>query len=89
MFFGDLYPNKECYDAGTASGLRVLLKIRMRIASGPVTDYWTHPNYIGWVRKGQGPKVYAVIISNANSYVFPCVTFEREDAETNGDPRSL
>jgi len=69
VFFGDLYPNKECYDAETAFGLRVLLKIRMKIASGPVTDYWTHANYIGWVRRGQGHKVCAVLISNADSYV--------------------
>ena len=68
-FFGDLYPNEECYDAGTASGLRKLLKIRKNLASGPVTDYWKDANYIGWVRRGRGHKVYTVIISNADSYV--------------------
>ena len=67
VFFGDLYPNEECYDAGTAAGLRVLLKIRKNVASGPVIDYWGDANYIGWVRRGQGPKVCAVIISNADS----------------------
>jgi len=69
VFFGDLYPNKECYDAGTASGLRNLLKIRKNVASGPVTDYFEDPNYIGWVRRGEGHKICAVIISNADSYV--------------------
>jgi len=67
VFFGDLYPNKECYDAETASGLRVLLKIRKNIASGPVTDYWENKNYIGWIRRGQGHKIFAAIISNADS----------------------
>ncbi|KAF9648737.1 glycoside hydrolase family 13 protein [Thelephora ganbajun] len=66
VFFGDLYPNKECYDAGTAYGLRILLKTRKNVASGPVTDYWENASYIGWVRRGQGHKICAVIISNAD-----------------------
>lgn len=69
MFFGDLYPNKECYDERTAAGLRVLLKIRKKIASGPVMDYWEQANYIGWVRGEQGHNICAVIISNADPYV--------------------
>lgn len=69
VFFGDLYPNEECYDAETASGLRILLKIRKNVASGSITDYWENKNYVGWVRRGQGHKICAVIISNAGSYV--------------------
>jgi len=87
VFFGDLYPNEECYDAGTASGLRVLLKIRKNVASGPVTDYLEHPNYIGWVRSGQELKTCAVIISNADTYVRPGVS-ESEEAEMNGKYQS-
>jgi len=93
VFFGDLYPNKECYDAETASGLRMLLKIRKNIASGTVTDYWADANYIGWVRGGQGHKICAVIISNADSYVpfscHPLEAFEITEAQTNGVLRSL
>ena len=69
VFFGDLYPNEECYDAKTASGLRKLLRIRKIVAGGPVTDYWEDANYIGWVRRGHGYKICAVIISNADAYV--------------------
>ena len=69
VFYGDLYPNEECYDPGTAAGLRTLLKIRKNVASGPVTDYWEDRNYIGWVRRGQGDKICAVLISNADSCV--------------------
>ena len=55
----------------------MLLKIRKNVASGPVVDYWENANYIGWVRRGQGPKICVVIISNAKSYVYPDVTLRR------------
>jgi len=93
VFFGDLYPNKECYDARTASGLRTLLKIRRNIASGTVTDYWADANYIGWVRRGQGHKICVTIVSNADSYVpfsqHPLQAFERTEAKTNWEILSL
>ena len=89
-FFGDLYPNEECYDAETASGLRKLLKIRKNVASGPVMDYWKDANYIGWVRRGWGRKICAVIISNADSCVpFGDITWEFGEAKSDGEPRSL
>jgi alpha-amylase len=69
VFFGDLYPNEECYDAETASGLRVLLKVRKNVAGGPVTDYLENRNYIGWFRGGDRDRVCAIIISNADAYV--------------------
>lgn len=87
VFFGDLYPNEECYNAGTAAGLRVLLKIRKNVASGPVTDYWEHANYIGWVRSGQELKTCAIIISNADSYVRPG-GFESKEAEVDGESQT-
>jgi alpha-amylase len=78
VFFGDLYPNEECYDAETASGLRKLLKIRKNVASGPVTYYLEDANYLGWVRRGQGHKICAVLVSNADSYVPFGTTFSRK-----------
>ena len=65
---------KSVNDAGTASGLRVLLKARKNAASGPVADYSEDANYMGWVRNGRGNKICVVVISNAHSYVHPGTT---------------
>jgi hypothetical protein len=89
VFFGDLYPNEECYNAETASRLRILLKVRKNVASGPVTDHWEDKNYIGWVRRGQGNKICAVIISNAGSYVPVSQSFGCEKLKKMGNPLPL
>jgi alpha-amylase len=52
VFYGDLYPNGECYDAPTAQGLRLLLRARKDFAYGPSKDYFAHRSCIGFVRMG-------------------------------------
>ena len=68
MFYGDLYPNRECYDERIARGLRVLMRIRKQFAHGSLREYLHHPNCIGFVRTedpehGGG---CVVVISNAS-----------------------
>jgi len=65
VFYGDLYPNLECYDRDTAAILRQLILARKRFAYGPLVDYFEHKNCIGFVRLGS--KQYpgcAVVVSN-------------------------
>jgi len=52
VFYGDLYPNRECYHAPTAQGLRLLIHARKHYAHGPSHDYFEHPSCIGFVRMG-------------------------------------
>ena len=52
VFYGDLYPNDECYDEQTAQGLRLLMRARKDFAYGPSRDYFDHPSCIGFVRMG-------------------------------------
>ena len=65
VFYGDLYPNLECYDRDTATILRQLILARKKFAYGPLVDYFEHKNCIGFVRLGseQHPGC-AVVISN-------------------------
>lgn len=65
VFYGDLYPNEECYDRDTAVMLRQLVLARKRFAHGPLVDYFEHKNCIGFVRLGseQHPGC-AVVVSN-------------------------
>lgn len=66
-FYGDLYPNEECYDAKIADGLRSLLDARKKFAYGTQRDYFQEYNCIGFTREGDGTHVgCAVLISNAS-----------------------
>ncbi|ETW83039.1 glycoside hydrolase family 13 protein [Heterobasidion irregulare TC 32-1] len=67
VFYGDLYPNHECYDEHTARGLRVLMRIRKQFAHGSLREYLHHPNCIGFVRTGDPEHGggCVVVISNA------------------------
>ncbi|TFY58604.1 hypothetical protein EVJ58_g6311 [Rhodofomes roseus] len=67
VFYGDLYPNEECYDPRVASGLQLLMEARKKYAYGDRTDYFDSRNCIGLVRTGDGQHGgCAVLVSNAN-----------------------
>ena len=72
VFYGDLYPNHECFDARTSAGLSRLLAARKHLAYGLRTDYFTQHNCIGFVRAGtpaadghQRHSGCVVLVSNA------------------------
>ncbi|KAM5535962.1 hypothetical protein V8D89_010402 [Ganoderma adspersum] len=74
VFYGDLYPNEECFDPSIAKGLKSLMEARKKFAYGERTDYFSHSNCIGFVRRGDaepagghGHAGCAVLISNADS----------------------
>ena len=67
MFYGDFYgiphDNVEPTDK-----LEILLKLRKNKAYGNQTDYFDHPQFIGWTREGDeehSDSGLAVVISNA------------------------
>jgi len=65
VFYGDLYPNDECYNDTTAGILNQLLIARKEFAYGPMVDYFEHRNCIGFVRMGDSNHAgCAVVISN-------------------------
>ncbi|KAH8994946.1 glycoside hydrolase family 13 protein [Lactarius akahatsu] len=67
VFYGDLYPNDECYDAPTAQGLHLLMRARKDLAHGPSRDYFDHPSCIGFVRMGNTSRAgCVVVISHGN-----------------------
>jgi len=65
VFYGDLYPNRECYSEDTSEGLKMLMHVRKEFAYGRTVDYFAHRNCIGFVRLGddQGPGC-VVAVSN-------------------------
>ena len=66
VFYGDLYPNEECYDEATAHGVASLLRIRKEYAFGPLKDIFLHQNCIGFSRSGTAEKPGCVVVlSNA------------------------
>lgn len=72
VFYGDLYPNEECYDSSIAIGLKRLMEARKNFAYGARTDYFSHPNCVGLVRRGDpkssaGHGGCAVLVSNADT----------------------
>lgn len=70
VFYGDLYPNKECYVERIARGVRRLMEIRRDHAYGPRTDYFAQRNCIGFVREGDAVHSGCVVLlSNAPTYV--------------------
>ncbi|KAG2367846.1 glycoside hydrolase family 13 protein [Suillus spraguei] len=65
VFYGDLYPNDECFDEGTSRTLKQLLLARKSFAYGPMVDYFEHRNCIGFVRMGDSDHAgCAVVLSN-------------------------
>ncbi|KAF8729375.1 hypothetical protein AX14_009784 [Amanita brunnescens Koide BX004] len=65
VFYGDLYPNKECYDENTARNLALLIEARKLFAYGPTEDYLVFKNCIGFVRLGSEKHPgCAVLLSN-------------------------
>lgn len=65
VFYGDLYPNRECYDATVAKNLTLLIEARRKFAYGQTRDYFVQRNCIGFVRTGNATHVgCAVLISN-------------------------
>ncbi|EIN04871.1 glycoside hydrolase family 13 protein [Punctularia strigosozonata HHB-11173 SS5] len=68
VFYGDLYPNKECYDPEVAQPLDTLIRARKLYAYGPTRDFFDSPNCIGWVRVGDSTRQGSgcmVVVSNA------------------------
>ncbi|RDB26138.1 Glucan 1,4-alpha-maltohexaosidase [Hypsizygus marmoreus] len=65
VFYGDMYPNKECYDETIAKNLTLLIEARRIFAYGQTQDYFTERNCIGFVRPGDATHPgCAVVISN-------------------------
>ncbi|KAH8099936.1 alpha amylase [Cristinia sonorae] len=62
VFYGDLYPNEECYNEKIASGLRLLIQARKKVAYGQQLDYFQDKNCIGFTRE----RGCAVLMSNAS-----------------------
>ncbi|KAF7336638.1 Glycoside hydrolase family 13 protein [Mycena venus] len=47
VFYGDLYPNEEGYDANVSRNLTLLIEARKKFAYGPCHDYFQEPKCIG------------------------------------------
>ena len=69
VFYGDLYPNRECYNEGTSEGLKTLLHARTYYAYGRTVDYFLHRNCIGFVRLGshEGPGCVVAVSNGTGS----------------------
>lgn len=66
IFYGDLYPNEECYEEPTAIGLKLIIEARKKFAYGAQQDHFDERNCIGFVREGDGTHDgCAVLLSNA------------------------
>ncbi|OJT11484.1 hypothetical protein TRAPUB_12036 [Trametes pubescens] len=72
VFYGDTYPNQECYDERVAQGVRQLMDVRRKFAYGSRADYFLEANCVGFARRGdvgRGEGIArgscAVLISNA------------------------
>ncbi|KAJ3734312.1 glycoside hydrolase family 13 protein [Lentinula guzmanii] len=65
VFYGDLYPNSECYNENIARNLKLLIKARKLYAYGGTEDYTSSKNCVGFVRLGDSTHSgCAVILSN-------------------------
>ncbi|KAF8149917.1 glycoside hydrolase family 13 protein [Crassisporium funariophilum] len=65
VFYGDLYPNRECYNENIARNIILLIDARRMFAYGSTEDYLADRNCIGFVRKGDAThKGCAVVLSN-------------------------
>ncbi|KAF7374878.1 Glycoside hydrolase family 13 protein [Mycena sanguinolenta] len=52
VFYGDLYPNDEGYNAEISRDLKLLIEARKKFAYGLCYDYFKDPKCIGFVRTG-------------------------------------
>ncbi|KAJ7104144.1 glycoside hydrolase family 13 protein [Mycena belliarum] len=65
VFYGDLYPNEECYDETVSKNLTLLIEARRKFAYGRCQDYPQDHNCIGFVRMGDSRHPgCAVVLSN-------------------------
>ncbi|KIK63074.1 glycoside hydrolase family 13 protein [Collybiopsis luxurians FD-317 M1] len=65
VFYGDLYPNRECYNEHIARNLKLLIKARQLFAYGATQDYLSTKNCVGFVRTGDSTHSgCAVMLSN-------------------------
>jgi alpha-amylase len=64
LFYADYYGNGVLL--GHRPMLDLLLRARREFAYGAQTDYFDHPNIVGWTRTGDGdhPRAMAVIMSD-------------------------
>ena len=65
VFYGDLYPNRECFNESISKDLILLIEARKLFAYGQTEDYFADKNCIGFVRMGDGTHSgCAVLMSN-------------------------
>ncbi|KAJ8072487.1 hypothetical protein PM082_016046 [Marasmius tenuissimus] len=66
VFYGDLYPNEECYNESISQGIRLLIEVRKKFAYGTIKEYPAHRNCIGFIRTGDAIHSggCAVVLSN-------------------------
>ncbi|KXN84750.1 Glucan 1,4-alpha-maltohexaosidase [Leucoagaricus sp. SymC.cos] len=62
VFYGDLYPNKECYDENVAKNIALLIEARQKFAYGALDEYFYDRNCIGFVRKGDAQHPGCVVV---------------------------
>ncbi|KAI0049816.1 glycoside hydrolase family 13 protein [Auriscalpium vulgare] len=67
VFYGDLYPNRECYDEEIARRLRRLLRVRKESAYGALDDYLEREHCIGFVRRGDASHSGCVVVLSRKS----------------------
>jgi hypothetical protein len=94
VFYGDLYPNDECYDASTAQGLGLLLRARKNSAYGPSKDYLEHRSCIGFVRMGDNSRGGCVVLISNGTKGTRCVRIIivrsfRSDPTLHGQGRTI
>jgi alpha-amylase len=69
VFYGDMYPNKECYDESIGDHLRTLIRLRKTHAYGELKEYFASANCIGFARIGDSSHPGSgcvVLISNGD-----------------------
>lgn len=74
VFYGDLYPNDECFDEGTSRTLKQLLLARKSFAYGPMVDYFEHNNCIGFVRMGDSNHAGCVVVLSNDPLLDPATS---------------
>lgn len=52
VYYGDVYPNKEHFDANVSKQVLKLMQARKKYAYGKMTEYLSFRNCIGFVRHG-------------------------------------
>ncbi|KAJ3507016.1 hypothetical protein NLJ89_g6539 [Agrocybe chaxingu] len=53
VFYGDLYPNRECYNENIARNITLLIEARKNFAYGATEDYLADRNCIGFENAGK------------------------------------